>query len=50
MDCIHKNQDHFFTQILALTPLGYAEQYEHTPNYRKAAREAQCLRDLGAVV
>lgn len=35
MDCTHKRKDHFFDEVLELTPLGY----ENKPEWRSAARE-----------
>ncbi len=48
MDCIHKGKDHFFEEVLRLTPRGYAERFAREPEWRSASREAAILRGLGA--
>lgn len=48
MDCVHKREDHFFDEVLELTPRGYAERFAFDPEWREASREAAILRDLGA--
>jgi ankyrin repeat protein len=40
MDCVHKGEDHFFDEVVELTPLGYAIKYEDEPDWRSASREA----------
>ena len=32
-------------EVLELTPLGYAERYEHEPSWREASREVKRLRE-----
>lgn len=43
MDCVHKGRDHGFDKVLDLTPLGYAELYVESPEWRSARREAEAL-------
>ena len=48
MDCIHKGKDHYFEEVLKLTPRGYAERYAIEPEWREASRELEMLKKLGA--
>ena len=48
MDCIHKGKDHYFEEVLELTPRGYAERFAREPEWREASREAAILKELGA--
>ena len=48
MDCIHKGQDHFFSEVEELTPLGYALRHESGPTWRATQREVARLRVLHA--
>ncbi len=48
MDCIHKGQDHFFSEVDELTPLGYARCHESGPAWRATRREVARLRALQA--
>lgn len=50
MDCVHKGQDHFFSAVEELTPLGYALRYESGPGWRATPREVARLRVLHAPV
>ena len=43
MDCIHKGKDHFFEEVLRLTPRGYAERlHANRSGDRRAARQPSC--------
>ncbi|MCY3714776.1 MAG: ankyrin repeat domain-containing protein [Gemmatimonadetes bacterium] len=48
MDCIHKGKEHFFEEVLELTPLGYAKRFSEGPVWREASRELAVLKTLGA--
>lgn len=48
MDCIHKGRDHYFDEVLELTPRGYAERFADGPEWRESSRELAILRELGA--
>lgn len=48
MDCIHKGKDHFFEEVLELTPRGYAERFAAGPVWRETSRELAVLKELGA--
>lgn len=48
MDCIHKGKDHFFGEVLELTPRGYAERFAAGPEWRESSRELAVLEKLGA--
>ena len=48
MDCMHKGQDHFFSKVEELTPLGYALRYESGPRWRATPCEVARLRALQA--
>ncbi|MXX04731.1 MAG: hypothetical protein F4X08_07390 [Gemmatimonadetes bacterium] len=48
MDCIHKGADHFFKEVLELTPRGYAERFASGPVWRETSRELALLMELGA--
>ena len=48
MDCVHKGQDHFFSEVEELTPLGYALRHESGPVWRATPREVARLRALNA--
>lgn len=48
MDCIHKGNDHFFEEVLELTPLGYAKRFSDGPVWRESSRELAVLEKLGA--
>ena len=48
MDCIHKGKDHYFDEVLKLTPREYAERFATGPEWREASRELAILKELGA--
>lgn len=48
MDCIHKGKDHYFEEVLKLTPRRYAERFSEGPVWREASRELAVLNTLGA--
>lgn len=48
MDCIHKGKDHYFEEVLMLTPRRYAERFAAGPVWREASRELAALEKLGA--
>ena len=48
MDCVHKGQDHFFSEVEELTPLGYALRHQSGPAWRATPREVARLRALHA--
>ncbi|MCY3556461.1 MAG: ankyrin repeat domain-containing protein [Gemmatimonadetes bacterium] len=48
MDCIHKGNDHFFEEVLELTPLGYAKRFSEGPVWRESSRELAVLEKLSA--
>ena len=48
MDCTHKGKDHYFDEVLKLTPRGYAERFAAGPEWRETSRELAVLKKLGA--
>ncbi|MXZ75077.1 MAG: hypothetical protein F4207_09405 [Gemmatimonadetes bacterium] len=47
MDCIHKGKEHYFDEVLRLTPRGYAERFAEGPEWRETSRELAVLKELG---
>lgn len=48
MDCIHKGEEHYFDEVLKLSPRGYAERFAAGPVWRETSRELAALEKLGA--
>ncbi|MDE2846489.1 MAG: ankyrin repeat domain-containing protein [Gemmatimonadota bacterium] len=48
MDCVHKGKEHYFDEVLKLTPRGYAERFAEGPEWRETSRELAVLKELGA--
>ena len=48
MDCIHKGNEHYFDEVLKLTPRRYAERFAAGPEWRESSRELAVLEKIGS--